>query len=86
MGQGPGPPVFFPISSPQIPNEGIAACAWRITKNGQNVTATQNLLLNVNEAPKITSATMFVGMPGMFAVTAAGSPGVSNHIVSANPQ
>jgi len=49
--------------------------------------ATQNLILNVNEAPKITSentATMFVGVPGMFAVTTTGFPSVSTHAVAAN--
>jgi hypothetical protein len=59
------------------------------TNAGTRGTASQDLLLNVNEAPKITSAataTMFVGMPGMFAVTAAGFPGGSNHTVPENPQ
>jgi hypothetical protein len=59
------------------------------TNAGTLGTASQDLLLNVNEAPKITSAataTMFVGRPGMFAVTAAGFPGVSNHMLPANPQ
>jgi hypothetical protein len=52
-------------------------------------TASQDLLLNVNEAPQITSAAtaaMFVGMPGMFAVTTSGFPSVSNHMIPANPQ
>jgi hypothetical protein len=55
---------------------------------GTNGTATQTLTLNVNEAPQIaspTTATMFVGMPGMFAVTATGFPSVSNHVIPANP-
>ena len=48
---------------------------------------TQLLTLNVNEAPQITSsstATMFVGTPGMFAVTTTGFPNVSNHAIPAN--
>jgi len=52
-------------------------------------TAMQSLTLNVNEGPQITStntANMFVGMPGMFAVTTTGFPSVSNHMVPANPQ
>jgi hypothetical protein len=54
---------------------------------GTNGTATQTLTLNVNEAPQITSAataTMFVGIPGMFAVTTTGFPSVSNHMIPAN--
>ena len=51
-------------------------------------TAAQQMILNVNEAPKITSAgaaTMFVGMPGSFAVTTTGFPSVSKHPIPANP-
>ena len=51
-------------------------------------TAAQQFILNVNEAPKITSAaaaTMFVGMPGSFAVTTTGFPSVSKHPIPANP-
>ncbi|HXB73500.1 MAG TPA: putative Ig domain-containing protein [Candidatus Acidoferrales bacterium] len=51
-------------------------------------TATQRLILNVNDAPKITSqntATMFVGTPGMFAVTTTGFPSISTHALPANP-
>ena len=50
---------------------------------GGGETATQSLILNVNEAPKIksgTTATMFVGTPGSFAVTTTGYPSVSNHV------
>jgi hypothetical protein len=48
----------------------------------------QSLVLNVNEGPKITSAstaTMFVGTPGSFVVTTTGFPSVSNHVMPANP-
>ena len=48
----------------------------------------QSLTLNVYEAPNVTSAktaTMFVGMPGSFAVTTTGYPSVSNHVMPANP-
>jgi hypothetical protein len=51
-------------------------------------TATQYVTLNVNEGPKITSlntATMFIGMPGSFAVTTTGFPRISNHAIGANP-
>src|SRR5262249_37538713 len=50
--------------------------------------ASQTLTLNVNEAPQITSkntANMFVGMPGLFAVTTTGFPSFSNHLIPANP-
>ena len=56
---------------------------------GAGETATQSLLLNVNEAPQIRSAntaTMFVGMPGSFAVTTVGYPSVSNHVIDAAAQ
>ena len=46
------------------------------------------VILNVNEAPKITSAgaaTMFVGMPGSFAVTTTGFPSVSKHPIPVRP-
>jgi hypothetical protein len=55
---------------------------------GTNGTATQTLTLKVYEAPQITSAntaTMFVGVPGLFAVTTTGFPSVSNHMLPANP-
>src|SRR4029077_3231399 len=45
--------------------------------SGAGETATQSLILNVNEAPQIRSAntaTMFVGTPGSFAVTTVGYP------------
>jgi hypothetical protein len=51
-------------------------------------TAAQQLILNVNETPKITSngtATMFAGMPGSFAVTTTGFPSVSEHVIPVNP-
>lgn len=50
-------------------------------------TAAQQLILNVHEAPKITStaaATMFAGTPGSFAVTTTGFPSVSNHAITGN--
>ena len=55
---------------------------------GGGESATQSLTLNVYEAPNVTSAktaTMFVGMPGSFAVTTTGYPSVSNHVMPANP-
>jgi hypothetical protein len=54
---------------------------------GTNGTATQTLTLTVYEAPQITSpntATMFVGVPGMFEVTTTGFPNVSNHPIPAS--
>jgi hypothetical protein len=50
--------------------------------------ATQHIILNVNEAPNITStstATMFAGMQGSFAVTTTGFPSVSMHVIPPNP-
>ena len=62
----------------------------RLTDDGGTAgMAAQQLVLNVNEAPSITSngtATMFVGTPGSFAVTTTGFPSVSTHVVPANPQ
>jgi hypothetical protein len=65
---------------------------YAITLNddaGTAGTATQQLILNVNEAHQITSAaiaTMFAGIPGSFAVTTTGFPNVSDHVLPANPQ
>jgi len=45
------------------------------------------MVLNVNEQAKITSpdtATMFVGTPGVFAVTTTGYPSVSTHVLPPN--
>ena len=58
-----------------------------LTDDAAGESATQSLTLNVNEAPQLTSAntaTMFVGMPGSFAVTTTGFPSVSNHVIPAN--
>ncbi len=49
--------------------------------------ATQNLVLNINEMPFITSppvATFFVGVPGSFDVTTTGYPSTSNQPFSAS--
>lgn len=49
--------------------------------------ATQELIVNVNDATQFTSpnmVVMFAGHPASFAVTTSGNPGVSTHAVPAN--
>jgi hypothetical protein len=50
--------------------------------------STQDLTLNVNEGPQLTSpglVVLFAGLPASFAVTTIGFPSVSTHAVAANP-
>ena len=60
-----------------------------VTANaGAAGSATEALTVDVYEAPQISSAnsaTMFVGTPGMFAVTTTGFPSASSHAVPGNP-
>jgi large repetitive protein len=76
------------ISGTPAPGTGGQYSLSFTTNAGTLGTASQDLLLNVNEAPRITSAAtanMFVGVPGIFAVTTSGFPSVSNHMIPANP-
>jgi len=68
VGQEPGPPVFFPISSSQISNEGIAASTAAGTKNSGAVHVRPRALDSAGSF-EVTSTGGVVILPGGTTVT-----------------